>query len=173
MESLQAFFERESRDIFTLGRYIEQHIAANWEPIFLSNRDEMIARYDEIGDAVYGLYGTRLFRSIHDQLCLVGLKATPRLPGRFDSSREWGEDETDRQRWMWSKITATADGTPFVTIVTVFFHDHVEIRIPRPFQIIALKETSKADVVKALSTLSADFKNALEARIEYAQYYAK
>ena len=71
---------------------------------------------------------------------------------------------------MWSKITATGDGTAFGTIVTVFFHDHVEIRIPRPFKIIALKETSKADVVKALS---ADFKNALEARIEYAQYYAK
>ena len=74
---------------------------------------------------------------------------------------------------MWSKITATGDGTAFGTIVTVFFHDHVEIRIPRPFRVISLKETSKTDVVKALSNLSADFKNALEARIEYAQYYAK
>ena len=172
MESLQAFFDAQSnRDIFALGRYIEQHVSENWEAVFASNRDEMIARYDEIGDSVYGIYGTRLFRPIHDQMRLVGLKAVPRLPGRFETSREWGDDDTDRQRWMWSKISHTEDGSAFGSIVTVFFHDHVQIRIPRLFQIIALKETAKNDVVKALSALSADFKNALEAREEYAQYY--
>jgi hypothetical protein len=172
VESLQAFFEaQQARDILTLGRYIEQHVAEQWEPVFLSNRNEMVARYDEIGDSVYGMYGTRLFRPIHDQLRLVGLKATPRLPGRFDTSREWGDDETDRQRWMWSKITSTEDGAGFGSIAIAFYHDHEQIRIPRPFRIIALSETSKNDVVKALSALSEDFKNALEARIEYAQYY--
>jgi hypothetical protein len=173
MESLQAFFDAQaSRDIFALGRYIEQHIAENWEAVFLQNRDEMIARYAEIGDTVYGIYGTRLFRPVHDEMRLVGLKATPRLPGNFNTSREWGDDETDRQRWMWSKITE-ANGTPFGTIVTLFFHDHEQIRIPRPFQVIALAETAKNDVVKALSALSPDFKNALEARVEYAQYYKR
>jgi hypothetical protein len=173
MQSLQTFFESQpNRDIFALGRYIEQHVAENWEAVFLANREEMIARYAEIGDTVYGLYGTRLFRAIHDQMRLVGLKAVPRLPGRFETSREWGDDETDRQRWMWSKITE-ADGAAFGSIVTIFFHDHEQIRIPRPFQIVALTQTAKTDVVKALSDLSPDFKKALEAREEYAQYYQK
>lgn len=173
MESLQTFFEAQpARDIFALGRYIEQHIAENWEAVFQQNQAEMIARYDEIGDAVYGLYGTRLFRHVHDQMRLAGLKAVPRLPGHFDSSREWGDDDSDRQRWMWSKISAL-DGRPFGTIVCAFFHDHVQIRIPRPLRIIALAETSKRDVVKTLSDLSPEFQNALEAREEYAQYYVE
>src|ERR1700753_231457 len=91
VDSLQAFFDAQGRTIFALGHYIEEHVAAHWESVFAENRDEMVARYDEIGDPVYGLYGTRLFRPIHDQLRLVGLKATPRLPGHFDSSREWGD----------------------------------------------------------------------------------
>jgi hypothetical protein len=113
-----------------------------------------------------------MFRHIHAQLKEVGMKATPRLPGNFSVSREWGDDERDRQRWMWSKIT-TKEGAPVGTIATVFYHDHEQIRIPRPFRIIALTETTKGDVVKALSKISSDFKNALEARIEYAEYYAQ
>jgi hypothetical protein len=70
---------------------------------------------------------------------------------------------------MWSKISTT-DGAPVGTIAIVFWHDHTQIRIPRPFQVIALEETTKGDVIKALSALSPDFKAALEARVEYADY---
>jgi hypothetical protein len=73
---------------------------------------------------------------------------------------------------MYSKITLK-EGAAIGTIVTVFFHDHLQIRIPRPFKIIALAETSKGEVVKALSRISDDFGKALEARIEYAEYYAQ
>ena len=72
---------------------------------------------------------------------------------------------------MWSKITK-ADGAALGTIVTVFYHDHLQIRIPRAFKIIALEVTTKGDVIKALSRLSTDFKDALEAKIEIAQYLA-
>jgi len=173
MESLQTFFDQQgSSDIHTLGRYIQQHIDENWQQIFEANKEEMIRRYPEIGDTVYGIYGTKVFKYIHDQLSEVALKAVPRLPGSFTVSREWGNDETDRQRWMWSKITRK-DGTPLGTIVTVFHHDHEQIRIPRPFQIIALEETSKGTVVAALSNRSTDFKNAEEAKIEIARYLAQ
>jgi hypothetical protein len=172
MESLQAFFSaNNSNDIFTIGRYIEQHVNEQWEVIFQNTQREMLDRYDEIGDSVYGIYGTHLFRHIHAQLKDVNLRATPRLPGNFSTSREWGTED-DRQRWMYSKITSK-EGGAIGTIVTVFFHDHLQIRIPRPFKIIALTETSKGDVVKALSRISDDFGKALEARIEYAQYYAQ
>jgi len=95
----------------------------------------MIARYAEIGDSVYGLYGDRLFKPVHAQFKQVDLRAMPRLPGKFDIPREWGEDESDRQRWMWSKIVTT-QGESVGIIVTVFFHDHLQIRIPRPFDIM-------------------------------------
>lgn len=172
MESLQAFFDQSGkRDIHTLARHIEQYVNQNWERVFRENRDEMIARYDEIGDSVYGIYGARLFRPIHAQLKTVDLRATPRLPGHFTSSREWGAED-QRERWMWSKITST-DGKPFGTIVVAFYHDHLQIRIPRAFRIIALEATTKRDVVKALSHISPDFKAALEAKIEIAQYLAQ
>jgi hypothetical protein len=173
MESLQTFFDQQgSSDIHTLGRYIQQHVDEQWQQIFEANKDEMIRRYPEIGDTVYGIYGTRIFKHIHDQLSEVGLRATPRLPGSFTISREWGEDETDRQRWMWSKITRK-DGTAIGTIVTIFFHNHEQVRIPRAFQIIALEESSKGAVVEALSQRSTDFKQAQEAKIEIAQYMAQ
>lgn len=171
MESLQAFFaENQSSDIHTIARYIQRYINENWETVYQDCREEMVARYDDIGDSVYGIYGSRLFRHIHDQFKEARLRATPRLPGSFTISREWGLED-DRQRWMWSKI-ATADGAALGTIVTVFFHDHLQIRIPRAFQVIALEETTKRDVVKTLSLLSPDFKDALEAKIEIAQYLA-
>ncbi len=173
MESIQTFFkQQDSSDIHTLGRYIQQHVDENWQTIFEANKDEMIQRYPEIGDTVYGIYGTQMFKHIHNQLSEVGLKATPRLPGSFTISREWGDDETDRQRWMWSKITRK-DGTAVGTIVTVFHHDHEQVRIPRAFQIIALEESSKGAVVAALSKHSEDFKNAEEATIEIARYMAQ
>lgn len=161
---------QNTHDIFTIGQAIQQHVDAQWEAIFQQVKPEMVARYDEIGDGVYGIYGAHLFRDVHAQLKAMGLRAAPRLPGNFNSSREWGDDESNRQRWMWSKISTTA-GEAIGTIATGFYHDHIEIRIPRPFKIIALTETSKREVERALSELMPEFKQALEARIEYAAYY--
>jgi hypothetical protein len=171
MITLPMFLEQQGKsDIFTIGQYIQQHVNEHWEAIFQQVQPEMVARYEEIGDGVYGIYGTHLFREIHAQFKASGFRAVPRLPGNFNSSREWGDDETDRQRWMWSKISTTT-GEAVGTIATGFYHDHIEIRIPRPFKIVALPETTKRDVERALGELMPEFKQALEARIEYAAYY--
>jgi hypothetical protein len=172
MDSLQAFFsESASRDIHTLARYIQQHVNEHWEQVFQENRQEMIDRYDEIGDAVYGLYGQRLFKPVHAQLKTVGLRAVPRLPGSFSTSREWGDDDSDRQRWFQSKIVTT-DGAAVGTMVVIFYHDHLQIRIPRPFEIFGLDVTSRGSVIEALSRRSEAFKKALDAKDEYAAYLA-
>ena len=172
MESLQAFFTKSGNvDIHAIARYIQRYVDEQWQTVYRNTRDEMVARYDEIGDSVYGIYGSRLFRQIHDQLKAVGLRATPRLPGDFNASREWGAED-DRERWMWSKI-ATRDNTPIGTIVVVFYHDHEQIRIPRAFKIIGLEASGKREVVTALSRLMPEFRAAREAKIEIAEYLAQ
>jgi hypothetical protein len=168
-KNLLFFADAEGSDIFALGRYVQAHVDSHWETVFQAVYETMVARYDELGDGVYGLYGTALFKPIHAQFREAGWRVQPRLPGNFGISREWGDDERDRQRWMWSKITAP-DGTVWGTIATGFYHDHCEIRIPRPFRIIALRESTKGEVVKALTTQLPEFGNALEATIEYAEY---
>lgn len=157
-------------DIHALAEEVQAHINTHWEAVYHANRQEMIDRYPEIGDSVYGIYGARLFQPIHARFKEAGIKATPRLPGNFGMSREWGPEE-ERQRWMWSKITRL-DGIAIGTLVTVFYHDHVQVRIPRAFEIIPLPVTTKNEVIKALSARSEDFKNALEAKIEIEQYLA-
>jgi hypothetical protein len=155
-------------DIQTIGQHIQQHIHENWERIYHNLHEEMVRRYPEIGDSVYGLYGQQLFRPVHDHFKQVGLRAIPRLPGSFINSREWGPEE-ERQRWMWSKIVS-AEGAAVGTIVTIFYHDHLQIHIPRAFDLIALPETAKGEVINTLSQMSAEFGEALEAREEIALY---
>jgi hypothetical protein len=170
MESLQTLFESQGgRDIHAIARYIQQHVDQQWETVFQQYRDKMLAAYDDIGEAVYGMYGLYLFRPVHAQFKQVGLKATPRLPGNLDRSREWGSED-DRQRWMWSKLTSTEDGQPIGTLVTVYYHDHIVVRVPRAPRIICLEVVHKAEVIAVLSAHSVDFSQALDARAEYALY---
>src|SRR5690606_23216353 len=98
------------------------------------------------------------------------IRAVPPLPGDFDISREWGnEDESDQQRWMWSEIYAK-DGTAIGTLVLIVYHDHTRFRVPRNPDVIALSEVACADVIKELSKLSPDFARALPFTEEYERY---
>lgn len=170
---LQAFSEANANsDIQAVGRAIEQHIHDQWDSVFQAKRDEMVKKYPEIGESVYAIYGAALFGPVHAAMKEAGLKATPRLPGKLDISREWGDDESDRQRWMWSKITRVADGSALGTVAIVYHHDHVEIRIPRPMEVIVLEEAGKAAVIEALSQRSPEFAAAKDANAEYADYLA-
>jgi hypothetical protein len=131
---------------------------------------KLLDAYERAGDMAYGTFLDMLFRPIHKQMKVAGLRPSPRLPGDFNISREWGvADETDQQRWMWSTIHGK-DGKPVGTIVTITFHDHTRFHVPRQPQIIALAETGKEAVVEALSQHSEDFKNALEFTLEYELY---
>ncbi len=170
---IEAFSEAKAGgDIQAVGRVIQQHIREQWDSVFQTKRDEMVEKYPEIGDSVYAIYGTALFKPVHKAMKAAGLKATPSLPGKLGISREWGDDESDRQRWMWSKITRAEDGSALGTIVIVYHHDHVEVRIPRPMEVIALEESGKAAVIEALSRRSPEFAVAKDINAEYADYLA-
>ncbi|WP_315789221.1 DUF6022 family protein [Fischerella sp. JS2] len=171
MESLREFLiENNKRDIFTIAQYVEEHITENWQILIQKNIDKLVNVFNRAGDMAYGMYLGWLFLPIHKQLKQVGLRAQPRFPGDFSISREWGnQEETDQQRWMWSTIKSTK-GESLGTIVTITFHDHTQFRVPQKPQIIALTETSKEAVVEALSHRCANFRNALEFKIEYEEY---
>jgi hypothetical protein len=158
-------------DIQSIGRYIQEHINQHWESCFQQCQSKMLEMYPQIGDSVYAIYGKQLFQKVHERFKEWGLKASPRLPGGLMNSREWGENESERQRWMWSKISRS-DGTAIGTIAIVVFHDHTQVRIPRAFQVIALEVSSPAVVIKALSEISHEFKNAPDMKQEVAEYLA-
>lgn len=170
MNSSQIMLLGNNSNIDAIGRYITNHITENWQTLFLKNQNKLLDAFHKAGDMAYGVFCYKLFRPVHQQLKHAGLQASPWLPGDFNISREWGNaDQSEQQRWMWSTIRSN-DGKPIGTIVTIIFHDHTQFRLPRQPQIIALTQTSKAAVVKALSERSAKFKNALEFQIEYAEY---
>jgi len=171
VESSRALLsDDERRDIFALGHRIERHIAESWQAILQTKHDRLLEVFEKAGDAAYGTYGTLLFRPVRRQLEQAGLRASPRLPGDFEISREWGNaDESDQQRWMWSTIK-TAAGEPLGTIVTLFHHDHTRFRVPRQPGILALREIDKAAVEAELSRRSPDFARAVEFKVWYAEY---
>ena len=171
MELLKEFLsENKNSDIFAIAQYIDTHIAANWQTLIQKNIDKLVDVFNRAGDMAYGMYLGWLFLPVHKQLKEAGLRPKPRFPGDFNISREWGtKEETDQQRWMWSTIES-AEGELLGTIVTITFHDHTQFRVPQKPQIIALTQTSKEAVVEALSHRCADFKNALEFKIEYEEY---
>ncbi|MGV3618429.1 MAG: DUF6022 family protein [Fimbriimonas sp.] len=171
MSTVQDGLSTEERaDIFALGRKIQNHFAENAAPMLEENAEVLNAAYEKAGDAAYGVYLGLLYRPIRRQMEAAGLRAAPAFPGDFDASREWGnEDETDNQRWMWTVIE-NADGQPLGSIVTIAHHSHARFEIPRPPEILALRETEKADVERALSQRSTDFANAEEFSVWYANY---
>lgn len=168
-KSVQEFLSASDEPaIFAIARYMEAQIAESWRYVLENNHDRLLDTYHRLGEMVYGAYGEFLFRPIRRQLKQAGFRMTPRLPGEFNISREWGPEE-ERQRWMWSTISPS-DGQPIGTIVVKYFHDHTEFRVPRPPEILALRETGKDAVAAALSRHSPEFSQAREASIEIEEY---
>lgn len=156
--------------IHKLGQFIDAHIELNWQSILSSHADKLKRAYEEAGDMAYGTYLNLLLNSINKEMKENGLRAEPRLPGDFDISREWGnEDESDQQRWMWSSIYDKS-GEPLGTIVLQVYHDHTQFRLPRRPGVLALTVIAKEEVVEALTGLSVSFGQALEFTEEYKLY---
>jgi hypothetical protein len=172
MQSLQAYVASHDYTIHTLGQYVQAYLDAHAQPVFAVHQADMERQYAEIGEAVYGLYGKHLFAPLYVQFKVMGLRTTPRLPlGGFADSREWGPEE-DRQRWFWSTITAD-DEVALGTLALAFYHDHVQLRIPRPPRIVPIEATSKVAVITALARLSPEFGRTQDARSEIAEYLAQ
>lgn len=157
-------------DIFALGRWIDDKVAENWQSVLDAHSAKLADAYTRAGDAAFGTYLNLLFRDIKRKLREAGLKTTPPLPGDFDISREWGNDDgTDNERWMWS-AAQTASGAPLGTLVTTIPHDHTRFRLPRRPRVLALQETERTTVEVALCSLSDDFAKALPFNEWYEEY---
>ncbi|RXZ84877.1 hypothetical protein EBB07_02345 [Paenibacillaceae bacterium] len=169
--TLQQFLEENGKDrIEAIAGYIGNYIREEAQAVLHNNQERLLKAYNEAGDAAYGTYLNLLFLPIHKQFKKMGFRLDPHLPGNFDISREWGnEEQTEQQRWMWSTVYSS-NGTALGTLVTIVYHDHSQFRIPRLPQIIALSEIGKVDVVAALSLRSPEFEEALEFTLEYERY---
>jgi hypothetical protein len=160
----------ERTDIAALGAFVSAQIDAHWQGILQRDGAALERLFATEGDAAYGVFQKHLFKPIKESLKAAGLKAVPNLPGDFGSSREWGnESETHQQRWMWSVILSPS-GQMLGTLVNVIHHDHTAFRVPHAPEVIALRETDSSAIAAALSSRSADFADALEFTVWYAQY---
>ena len=158
--------------ITTIARYLEDHIDQHWQGVFDAMAQEMADLYPKLGDMVYGRYISRLLRPALAHMKAAGLRSSPRLPGSLMQSREWGASETDRQRWMWSKISGDG-GAAIGTIAFGFHHDHMQIRLPRPPQIVPLDAVTRRAVEAALAFLMPEFGQAMDMKQEVAIYMAQ
>lgn len=157
-------------DIQSVAKFLEQHVNQHYDAVFQGMKQEMIDLYPTLGDTVYGKYIDALMRPAIETLKAKRVKSRPRLPGSLMPSREWGA-ETERQRWMWSKIST--EDRDLGTIAFGFYHDHEQIRIPRAPQIVALDATAKRDVIAALSAQFPEFADAIDMKQEIAEYMAQ
>ncbi|ALC80339.1 DUF6022 family protein [Bacillus capparidis] len=141
MKTLIEQFSENGRTIEALKCHIQELIDSSWQQVWDQNENELQSHFEKGGDTAYGLYFSKLFHPIAKQLTEAGLDSNPFLPGSFPQSVErWGALE-DRERRFWSVISQM-NGNALGTIVTRIFHDHTRLRIPRPPQLLTLKETN-------------------------------
>jgi hypothetical protein len=159
-------------DIFALADFIQNVVDARLHLLWSGLEDEYQTLFETVGDMAYGKFNGLLLQPVRKAMADAGLKASPRLPGSFQSSREWGnQDETHQQRWMTSKIIKD-NGTVLGTIAIGSHHDHSRFRLPRSPEVIALRVSRPKEVVAALSIIKPEFAEAEEFRIWYAKYLA-
>lgn len=140
MKTLIEQLSENGKTIEVLKCHIQEFIDSSWQDVWVQNEKELQSHFEKGGDTAYGLYFSKLFQPIAMQLKEAGLGSSPVLPGSFPQSVEkWGPLE-DRERRFWSVISQINDSA-LGTIVTRIFHDHTRLRIPRPPQLITLKET--------------------------------
>ena len=165
---------RECRDdIVLLARFVQNLVDRQVEQLLPARSGEFQTLFESIGDMAYGRFNTLLFGPVRRALEAAGLKAVPRLPGSFQSSREWGNsDETHQQRWMISRIVRINDGSALGSLAVGSHHDHHRFRLPRSPEIIALIATSPGAVVAEMSMHRPQFAQTEAFRDWYARYRA-
>ncbi|HYF62402.1 MAG TPA: DUF6022 family protein [Herpetosiphonaceae bacterium] len=147
---------------------LNEFIGRRWLALLEERRPRLLDAYERVGELAYGAYLELLFRPLNRAAKAAGIALAPRLPGDFNSSREWGADESDRQRWMWSGAGGP-DGAALGTIVLQIHHDHTRFRLPRAPGALVLAETG-GSVAAALAARSPEFAAAREASVEIAEY---
>src|SRR5690625_1135672 len=97
------------RTVEVLTDYIQAYIDRQWQLVWVQNLNEIANIYEKGGDVAYGVYISKLFRSVTRELYETSLNPKPVLPGNFRQSEErWGSWE-ERERRFWSVIQQEND----------------------------------------------------------------
>jgi len=149
MATLAEELSREGRTMAAVTAWAQARLDERWRSCWQAHLAEIESAYERLGEPAYGVYARELFRPVEDELRLANLTCEPMLPGAFPSSEErWGRWE-ERERRFWS-VVRDGDGHALGTLVTRYFHDHTKLRIPRSPLVLALRETDREAITRAV-----------------------
>src|SRR5205814_1701723 len=118
-----------------------------WEQTWQRHLPRLRQLWTQIGEPAYGTYNRELFRPVQKALGQEGFTCQPRLPGSLALSEErWGRQD-HRERRMWTLLLD--DDRPLGALVTRFFHDHTELRLPEPPTMVGLPGTDH-DAIRSI-----------------------
>ncbi len=127
------------RNVVTVADWVAQELASSWQASWQAHLPMISEAYQRMGEPAYGLYNRELFVPIQARLAVAGLSCKPPLPGTLPLSEEdWGPED-HRERRMWT-LLYDEQGRKIGAIVTRFFHDHTQLRLPEPPTAVGLSE---------------------------------
>lgn len=131
----------EDSSLVSVVNWIRHQIESTWNRVWNENLPAVSDAYARIGEPAYAIYNRRLFHPIQQKLTRFTLTCDPALPGTLPlSEEEWGSEDY-RERRMWTLFHDLEDD-PVGSIVTRFFHDHTQLRLPEPPIVAGLYQTS-------------------------------
>jgi hypothetical protein len=138
----------KGKTIETIAAYAQQYMDEHWQETWQQHLPEIRRVYQKAGEPAYGVYARKLFSPLEAELEQAGLTCEQSLPGQFPLSREQGPQEK-RERRFWTMIRQE-DGEALGTLLTHYYHDHTQLRIPQAPKMLPLAETEAAAVEQAL-----------------------
>jgi len=144
-------------DIRVFAAYVQSVVDRRTEALLAEMSHNWQQLFETTGDMAYGKFNALLFQPLRKPFVDAGLKPSPRLPGSFQSSREWGNaDETHQQRWFYS-IIVKADGGPLGALAVGAHHDHHQFRLPRSLEILPVRATTPAAIEREIGNRLPEF----------------
>lgn len=160
-------------NIHSLGHFVQKTVDVAFGELYERRIKEFQTLFEQVEDMAYGKFNMLLFQPVRRAMAVAGLKAVPRLPGNFQTSREWGnQDETHQQRWMTSKIVRS-DGNALGTLAIGSHHDHSRFRMPRSPEVISIEVTQRSDVIGALADRLPEYGQAEDFKDWFARYLSE
>ncbi len=151
MTTLAETFSLKGRTLEVVATYAQQYVDEHCQQVLQENRAALEEIYARLGDPAYASYSQALFRPLFDEIREAALICDPGLPGSFPLSREqWGpQDERERRFWC---VLREENGRDLGTLVTRFFHDHTQLRIPRTPIVLPLVQTNQTAIAQMVES---------------------
>ena len=122
-----------------IGQIIATYVYQHWQRVLKENVEELLAKFEKIGEPTYGIYIKKLMFPIYEALQAAGYKGPILQIG--NSLEEWGPWE-HRVRVMWSVLT-DEQGEAIGTYLLNFHHSHAQFELPERPHIEVTEETEE------------------------------